>query len=106
MATTKKIIGSVPIYRGEYKHDEKYHKQNIVSYLGSAFISLSDENTLVPCIVEEQTFVLQPGWEFLIDNSESYFLKGKDIDLPQSEFDRWKEEGLLNITKNYYTYEE
>jgi hypothetical protein len=106
MATTKKIIGSVPTTRGEYKEGEKYYKQNIVSYLGSAFISTIDENMSVPCVVQNGKFVLNEGWAFLVDNSEFYFYKDKEVDLTQDEFDRRKEEGSLDITKDYYTYEE
>lgn len=105
MATTKKIIGSVPVNRGKYDANTKYYKQNIVQYLGSVFISMIDENASVPCIIQDNKFVLQNGWSFFVDNSEFYFFKDKDVDLPQSEFDRYKEEGLLDITKNYYTYE-
>ena len=106
MAMTKKIIGSVPTIRGEYKEGEKYYKQNIVSYLGSAFTSTIDGNMSVPCVVEDGKFVLNKGWAFLVDNSEFYFYKDKEVDLTQDEFDRRKEEGSLDITKVYYTYEE
>ena len=106
MATAKKIIGSVPTTRGEYKEGEEYYKQNIVSYLGSAFVSTMDENTSVPCIIQDGKFVLQEGWAFLVDNSETYFLKEKEVDLSQELFDQMREEGSLDITKDYYTYEE
>ena len=106
MAITKKIIGSVPTTRGKYKEGEKYYKQNIVSYLGSAFISTIDENMSVPCVVQNGKFVLNEGWAYLVDNSEFYFYKDKEVDLTQDEFDRRKEEGSLDITKDYYTYEE
>lgn len=106
MATTKKIIGSVPTSRGEYTEGTKYYKQNIVSYLGSAFVCTMDENTSVPCIIQDGKFVLQEGWAFLVDNSEFYFYKDKEVDLPQSVFERMKEEGTLDTSKNYYTYEE
>lgn len=106
MATTRKIIGSVPIFRGEYKSSVKYYKQNIVTYYDSAFISTVDENMSVPCVIENNAFSLQDGWDFFIDNSELYFFKESEIDLPQEEFDELKEQGLLDITKIYYTYEE
>ena len=106
MAITKKIIGSVPTSRGEYAEGTKYYKQNIVSYLGSAFISTMDENMSVPCVVQDGKFVLNEGWVFFVDNSEFYFYKDKEVDLPQSEFDERKEQGTLDITKDYYTYEE
>jgi hypothetical protein len=74
--------------------------------LGSVFVSIVDENVSVPCIVKDNEFILQEGWAFFVDNSEAYFLKEKEIDLPQEVFDKYKEEGTLDITKNYYTYEE
>lgn len=104
--TTKKIIGTVPISRGEYDPNIKYYKQNIVTYLGSVFISIMNDNMSVPCVIVDNKFVVQEGWEFFVDNSETYFLKYKEIDLPQEEFDKLKEQGLLDITKDYYTYEE
>lgn len=106
MATTKKIIGSVPTTRGEYKEGEKYYKQNIVAYLGSAFISTIDENMSVPCVVQNGKFVLNEGWAFLVDNSEFYFYKEKEVDIPQEEFDAMMDAGTLDTTKEYYTYEE
>ena len=81
MATTKKIIGSVPTSRGEYLGGTKYYKQNIVSYLGSAFISTMDENMSIPCVVQDGKFVLNEGWAFFVDNSEFYFYKDKEVDL-------------------------
>ena len=106
MTTTKKIIGSVPVNRGKYDANTKYYKQNIVQYLGSVFISAIDENTSVPCIIQDGNFILQEGWAFFVDNSETYFLKEKEVDLSQELFDQMREEGTLDITKDYYTYEE
>ena len=106
MASTKKIIGSVPTLRGEYTEGIRYYKQNIVSYLGSAFVSTMNENTSVPCIIQDGKFVLQEGWDFFVDNSENYFFREKEVDLPQELFDQMREEGTLDITKDYYTYEE
>ena len=57
-------------------------------------------------MISADIFVLNEGWEFLVDNSEFYFYKDKEVDLPQSVFDRMKEEGTLDTSKNYYTYEE
>lgn len=44
LTTTKKVIGRVPTHRGIYSDDKLYHIQNIVTYLGSAFISKVDNN--------------------------------------------------------------
>jgi hypothetical protein len=55
------------------------------------FINTVNENTAVPCIIADNKFIVQEGWEFFVDNSETYFLKYKEIDLPQEEFDKLKE---------------
>ena len=77
MATQKRIIGKLPVYRGAYVEGMIYYRFNIVSYLGSSFISEIDENTEVPCRVEGEEFVLSAGWSFFADASESYFCKEK-----------------------------
>ena len=74
MATQKKIIGKLPVYRGEYNKDVVYYKQNIVTYLGSSFISTKDENMSLPCTVGDKEFILSSGWAFFSDSSEAYFM--------------------------------
>lgn len=106
MATTKKIIGKVPMFRGEFVLGKTYYKQNIVTMLGSSFISLVDENVNVPCSVVDNSFVLGEGWGFLADASYSYLDKQKEVDIPQEEFDAMMNAGTLDTTKEYYTYEE
>lgn len=106
MATTKKIIGKVPVYRGEFVLGKTYYKQNIVTMLGSSFISLVDGNVNIPCSVVDGSFVLGEGWGFLADASYSYLEKQKEVDIPQEVFDAMMEAGTLDITKEYYTFEE
>lgn len=106
MAITKKVIGRVPTYRGVYDDDKLYHMQNIVTYLGSAFISKIDNNRTVPCVVENNSFVLQDGWDFFADASLSYLLNESEIDIPESLFTYLKENNLLDTTKKYYVYED
>lgn len=106
MSTTKKIIGRVPVFRGAYEQGREYHKHNIVSHLGSSFVSLVDENKNEPCMVKNNAFVLNEGWAFLADASFSYLKKLNEVDIPQDEFDEMKNTGTLDITKEYYTYEE
>lgn len=106
MATTKKIIGRVPVFRDEFVLGKTYYKHNIVTYLGSSFISLVDGNVRVPCSVVNNSFVLNEGWGFLADASYSYLKSLKEVDIPQEEFDAMMEAGTLDITKEYYTYEE
>lgn len=74
MATQKKIIGKLPVFRGEYNKDVVYYKHNIVTYLGSSFISTKDENMSAPCTVGDKEFILSNGWEFFSDSSEAYFM--------------------------------
>lgn len=106
MATTKKIIGKVPVYRGEFVLGKPYYKHNIVTMLGSSFISLVDGNVNIPCSVVNASFVLGEGWSFLADASYSYLKSLKEVDIPQEEFDDMMSAGTLDITKDYYTYEE
>ena len=49
---------------------------------------------------------MNEGWIFLVDNSEFYFYKNKEVDILQDEFDAMMNAGTLDITKEYYTYEE
>lgn len=106
MATTKKIIGKVPVYRGEFESGKAYSKHNIVTMLGSSFISLVDENTHIPCSVVDGSFVLGEGWKFFADASYSYLENQKEVDIPQGVFDNMMAAGTLDTTKEYYTYEE
>lgn len=106
MATTKKIIGKVPTFRGEFVLGKTYYKQNIVTMLGSSFICLVDGNVNIPCSVVDDSFVLGEGWGFLADASYSYLEKEKEVDIPQNVFDAMMEAGTLDTTKEYYTYEE
>ena len=106
MATQKRTIGKLPVYREEFVPGTRYSRLNIVTYLGSAFISQTDDNEAVPCVVENDTFVLSYGWAFFADASASYLWKQTEVDLPQSEFEAMQEADALDITKRYYTYEE
>lgn len=105
MATTKKIIGKVPTFRGEFVLGKTYYKQNIVTMLGSSFISLVDGNIHIPCSVVDGSFVLGEGWGFLADASYSYLKSLKEVDISQEEFDALQESGNLDPSKTYYIYE-
>lgn len=106
MATQKRTIGKLPVYRGDYVEGTSYSRLNIVTYLGSAFISNVDGNTAVPCVVEGDEFVVSYGWAFFADASASYLRDQREVNMLQKDFDADKEAGLLEITKDYYTYEE
>lgn len=73
MATQKRTIGKLPVFRKEYEEGLSYSRLNIVTYLGSCFISDIDSNTSVPCVVEGRRFILSPGWSSFTDASASYF---------------------------------
>lgn len=75
MVTQKKIIGKLPVFRGEYKQGTVYARLNMVTYLGSNFISDIDNNGAVPCVVKDNAFELSDGWSFFADTSESYLQK-------------------------------
>lgn len=106
MATQKRTIGKLPVYRGDYVEGTSYSRLNIVTYLGSAFISNVDGNTAVPCVVEGDEFVVSYGWGFFADASAAYLWKQTEVDLPQSEFEAKLDRNELDTTKRYYTYEE
>lgn len=105
MATTKKIIGKVPVYRGEFKLGKTYSKHNIVTMLGSSFISLVDGNIHIPCSVVDGSFVLGEGWGFFADASYSYLKESSEVDISQEDFEALQESGQLDKSKTYYIYE-
>lgn len=104
MATTKKLIGKVPVYRGQFVESKVYYMYNIVTYLGSSFICLEDNVTNFPCSIQNDKFIVDNKWSFFSDSSNSYLLPLKDVDISQTEFDDIPEEEL-DITKTYYIYE-
>lgn len=106
MATQKRTIGKLPVYKGGVVEGNSYSRLNIVTYLGSSFISQVDGNTAVPCVVDEDAFVLSYGWAFFADASAAYLWKQTEVDLPQEEFEAKLDAGELDATKRYYTYEE
>jgi hypothetical protein len=82
-----------------------YYKQNIVTMLGSSFISLVDGNVNIPCTVVNNSFVLNEGWSFLADASYSYLKESSEVDISQEEFEALQESGQLDESKTYYIYE-
>lgn len=104
MTTTKRVIGKVPIFRGTYEEGKEYFKYNIVTWMGSSFISLEDKNANVPATIENDSFVLGEGWDFIADASNAYILPMKDVDISQDVFDNIPE-SELDPNKTYYIYE-
>lgn len=106
MATTKKIIGKVPVYRGDWQSGVIYYKHNMVSWLGSLFISLVDNNTQQPAIFDKGNYMVHSSWSFAADGSYSYVEKQSKKLIPQEEFDAMREAGELETWRTYHTYEE
>ena len=107
MATQKRTIGKLPVYRGAYVSGMKYSRLNIVSYLGSSFISQLDDNGVVPCVVENDILKASEGWEFLADASFGVkLINDREEDIEKSVFEAKKENGELNPNKRYFIYEE
>lgn len=105
MATSKKIIGKVPVYRGEWKSGVIYYKHNIVSMLGSSFISLIDDNSNTPAQFNKGSYSVHDTWAFFADGSFNYVEKQSKEFIPQSEFDALRDAGQLETWKTYNTFE-
>lgn len=107
MATVRKTIGRVPVYRGDYKSGTTYYMHNIVSYMGSSFVCVAESTTIIPCVESNGELVLNNGWNFLADASiGAKMLEAKEEDIQKEEFDAMKEAGTLDPNKRYYIYEE
>lgn len=96
----------VPTFKNEFIQGFAYSRMDIVTYLGSSFISMVDSNMLVPCVVEGDTFKVSNGWSFFADASAAYLFGQTEVDLSQDEFNAMLEAGELDVTKRYYIYEE
>lgn len=57
MANVTKLIGRVPVPRGEYQAGSTYYKYNLVQYDGSTYMSLTDGNTTAPATVGDWTAI-------------------------------------------------
>ena len=70
MANVRKIIGRVPVPRGDWKEGTKYYVYNLVQLLGSTFMSLTDDNTSRPATLDgEGNLVVDGSWTLCADGS-------------------------------------
>jgi hypothetical protein len=93
------------VYRGEFELGKNYSKHNIVTMLGSSFISLVDGNMNIPSSVVDNSFILGEGWGFFADASYAYLKERSEVDISQEEFEALQESGQLDESKTYYIYE-
>lgn len=70
MANVRKIIGRVPVPRGDWEEGTKYYIYNLVQLLGSTFMSLADDNTSRPATLDgEGNLVVDGSWTLYADGS-------------------------------------
>lgn len=107
MATVKKIIGKVPVYRGEWTAGVEYLVHNIVSYMGSSFICKADNTNKAPATFSKGVYsVNSEYWDVMADGSYSYVSEASNELMTQEEFETLKGSGKLEEWKTYYTYED
>lgn len=115
-STKSIIIGSIPVFRGEYTSDTNYYKENIVTSYSCVFkAALNNFSNVPPVNVDTDgkiTIVNPTNWTCILDNTRLYNLaityQGVDSELdPDSEkpvenkaiYERFKniESGIANI---------
>lgn len=74
MATQKKVIGKLPVARGEYVEGTSYGKCNLVTKYGSTYMSKEDNNNTSPATLSDsgKVIVNTEKWETYADASLSY----------------------------------
>lgn len=73
--STKKIIGRIPISKGEYVAGSTYNKLNQVTLYGSTYQSKVDGNTTAPAILDDNGLVQHANtdqWLVIADGREAY----------------------------------
>lgn len=76
MANVTKLIGRVPVPRGEYQAGSTYYKYNLVQYDGSTYMSLTDGNTAAPATVgEDGRTTVGENWQVWSDASAVRFVE-------------------------------
>lgn len=63
-------------------------------------------NMLVNAINDNDQRVTEAHQKAVNAINEVAIIKSKEVDLPQGEFDAMMESGTLDITKEYYTFED
>ena len=70
MTNVKKIIGKVPVPRGEYKSGTVYYKYNLVTLYSSTFMSLVDNNSAAPATLDgDGNLIVNENWTVYADGS-------------------------------------
>lgn len=76
MATITEIIGRLPVPRGEYSSGTTYYQYNLVQYLGSTYMSKTDDNTTAPATKDSTGKVtVNPNWTVWADAAEVEYIK-------------------------------
>ena len=76
MANVTKLIGRVPVPRGEYQAGSTYYKYNLVQYDGSTYMSLTDGNTAAPATVgDDGRTTVGENWQVWSDASAVRFIE-------------------------------
>lgn len=73
--STKKLIGRIPISKGEYVAGQKYNRLSQVFLYGSTYQSKVDDNTTVPAIIDSDGNVQHSNtdkWLVVADGSSAY----------------------------------
>ena len=74
MATQKKVLGKLPVPRGEYVAGTGYGKYNLVTLYGSTYMSKEDSNNTPPATLSDngKVVVNTEKWKVFADASLSY----------------------------------
>ena len=83
MTTIKKTIGRLPQWIGDYDSSKTYKQKNRVTYLGSEFQSLIDNNTSVPATIDAKTheLVVNANWKVISNGTTPYTVSEQLKDL-------------------------
>lgn len=76
MATTKKVIGKIPVYKGEWTQGA-YSRLNQVSLLGSTFQSNKDNNTSKPADIVDGKLVVDVNWDIISNGTDAFLANNK-----------------------------
>lgn len=71
MATVKKTIGRLPVYKGDWVAGS-YSMLNQVTYLGSTFQSKIDNNTATPATVVNNALQVNANWSVVSNGTAAY----------------------------------
>lgn len=80
MANQRKLIGRLPVFKGEWSSSETYSKLNEVTLYGSSFRSKIDGNTYKPAELNEEGtgMTVNENW-YVVANGTDAYLAGEKI---------------------------